>query len=203
MSTSRAPVLNQRCLNPVPCSGGAGGLHSTREAAAGKGRAISWLQELNTKGPTRYLNKLIKQICFLPLFRTDCTVQDKEMTLVPVSRMTWMYNLIWLVGKAESQGQARLGAQNLLDSKPEHYTWCKPTSASKAGSLGKQEHTLCEGSLNAEQELLVCLVRCQFTNCGNIFLSPSCWIYPKRSQIVWISEVLRCAQHWAQLPASQ
>lgn len=108
MSTSRAPVLNQRCLNPVPCSGGAGGLHCTREAAAGKGRAISWLQELNTKGPTRYLNKLIKQICFLPLFRTDCTVQDKEMTLVPVSRMTWMYNLIWLVGKAESQGQARL-----------------------------------------------------------------------------------------------
>lgn len=142
------------------------------------------------------------------LFRTNCTTQDKETALAPLSRMTWMYKLIWLVGKAESLGLS-CGAQNLLDSEPQRYTRCKPTSACQGwepGEAGAHPVGRWEWSLNAEQELLVCLVRCQFTNHGNVLLRPTRWISPKRPQIMWTSlpkRGFKCwGQQWAQLPAS-
>lgn len=79
--------VDSEVSKPSACSGGAGAI---REAADGKGRESSWLQKLNTKGPTGNLNKLIKPICFLSLFRDNCTAQNKGMTLTPVSRMMWM-----------------------------------------------------------------------------------------------------------------
>lgn len=129
-------------LKPVPCSGRTAGLHSIRKAADDKGKATSWLQKLNTKRPTGNLNKFIKPICFLSLFRTNCKVQDKEMTLVSVSSMMWMYNLIWLVGKAESPGPSSpVGPKTwwILNWNVTHAP--SPLQLAKAGSLGKQEHT--------------------------------------------------------------
>lgn len=76
------------------------------------------------------------------LFRTNCTAQDKETTLVPLSRMTRMYNLIWLVGKAESPGPSSPVGPKTCWIPNRNVTHApSPLQLAKAGSLGKQEHT--------------------------------------------------------------
>lgn len=76
------------------------------------------------------------------LFRTNCTTQDKETALAPLSRMTWMYKLIWLVGKAESLGlSSPVGPKTCWILNPSVTHAASPLQPAKAGSLGKQEHT--------------------------------------------------------------
>lgn len=85
------------------------------------------------------------------------------------------------------------GQVNLWGPKPDGF-WTRTLHTLQAhfilprlGAWGSRSTPLgrWEGSLNAEQELLVCVGRCQFTNSGNALLRPTCWIYCKRSQIVW------------------
>lgn len=186
MPTSRAPVLDQRCLKPVPCSQGAGGLHSTREAADGKGRVTSWLQKLNTKGPTGNLNKLIKPIFLC----SELVAQFKKR------RWPWFLSQGWqgcITSSDWWEKPGPWGQVHLWGPKPDGF-WTRTLHTLQAhfilprlGAWGSRSTPLgrWEGSLNAEQELLVCVGRCQFTNSGNALLRPTCWIYCKRSQIVW------------------
>lgn len=187
MPTSRAPALNQRCLNPEPCSQGAGGLHSTREAADGKGRgpagSRSWIPR-DLQGISINPSNQFFSLC------SELVAQFKKR------RQPWFLSQGWqgcitssdLWEKPGPWSQVHLWGPKLdafwtgtLHTLQAHFILPRLGAwGSRSTPLGRWE-----GSLNAEQELLVCVVRCQFTNSGNALLRPACWIYCKRSQIVW------------------
>lgn len=118
----------------------------------------------------------------------------------------WMYNLIWLVGKAKSPGPS---------SPVEPKTWWilnwnvthppRPLQPAKAGSLGKQEHTPWENGKDLwmqNKNYLFAWPDANSQTVAKLFLDPFVGFIlrdTKLCEVVYISEALRC---WAQLPAS-